>query len=126
MMFRYFWLPALLAGALAPARAETALEVQSWCRAVANTEPRADGTVNVGPGFEDGFCWGAFATFQTLSASITPSRQFLLYFCPPAGATRLQYVQIFMRYAAQHPELAHRDFVLVAYEGLLSAFPCTR
>src|SRR5215471_11460749 len=76
-----FWI------AVVPASAETAMEVQSWCRDIAHTRFVREHKVNVGQKFEDGFCWGAFAALQTVSAFASADQR-VLWICAPAESTR--------------------------------------
>jgi hypothetical protein len=116
---------AVLALVAEPACAETATEVQSWCKPVANASVDPDGMVDVGNTFDRVFCWGAFAAIQGLSRLVPDDGTPLLLFCAPPTSNRLQYIQIFERYAEQHPEKGHLDFTVVARNALAQAFPCT-
>ena len=110
-----------------PARSEvpeTALEVQSWCRPYATVEVRADGMVYAPVDANTQFCWGAFAAIQELSVIVDERGKPLLRICPRASVTRVQFIQIFLHYANQHPEQADMDFAGVARRAIAEAFSC--
>lgn len=109
----------------APARAETSLEIQSACRQIAKLTARAGAKVTIARTFENGVCWGAFAAFQGMGASLWPDTQKpILGFCAPPQSTRLQFVQIFMTYLKRHREDGELPFVDVAIQAFAEAFPC--
>jgi hypothetical protein len=118
-----WWLTFALWIAAAPASAEKALEVQSWCREIAHAPLMREHKVYLNRTFEDGFCWGAFAAIQTASGFISADQP-VLRICAPTEATRVQYIKIFSRYVDQHPEIAHNDFAAIAQRALSDAFPC--
>ena len=111
------------------AHGETVQQMISFCRPIANasvgTEPE---TLQIPRTFETGACWGAFAVLQEVSRGArdpsrpAETRQF--GFCPPAEATRSQYVGIFVRFADKNPARWNDDFVPVATQALQAAFPC--
>jgi hypothetical protein len=111
------------------AHGETVQQMLSFCRPIANAsagnEPE---TLQIPMTFETGTCWGAFSVLQEVSRGARdPSRSAqarLFGFCPPAEATRTQYVGIFVRFAAQYPARWNEDFVPVATQALQAAFPC--
>jgi Rap1a immunity proteins len=107
-----------------PSLAETALEVQSWCKRTVEAPVLADRRVKVGNTFNDGFCWGAFAAIQDLTRIATPENERLLNICSPSNSTRLVMIKVFMRYADQHPRELVDDFTFVARRALVEAFPC--
>jgi Rap1a immunity proteins len=115
----------IMACAVHQASAETTIQVHAWCKKVAEASIRDDGMVQVGTDFNAGFCWGAFGMLQGLSALVTKDGGRILLFCPPSSSTRLQFIQIFERYAEQHPEKGNLDFSVVARVALSEAFPCT-
>jgi hypothetical protein len=114
---------AILIATVVPALAETATEVQSWCRPMGSAQVLPDGRIRAGTKFEDGFCWGAFASMQELG-NIVHDNEPLLLFCAPVGSTRVQWVQIFLKYTDQHPEQGQMAFGGVARRALADAFPC--
>lgn len=107
-----------------PAVAETALEVQSWCRAVANAEIREDGFIHFFSNQETGFCWGAFAGIQDFVIWTDKDGARILGLCVPAKATRLQLIKIFVKYVDDSPNIAHEPFTGVAVRAFAAAFPC--
>ncbi len=107
-----------------PAWAETALEVQSWCKRTSEALVLANGSINLGASFNDGFCWGAFAAIQDFSRHVNSEKQRLLNICTPPGSTRLVLIKVFMRYADQHPQALVGDFAFVVQAALGEAFPC--
>ena len=106
------------------ANAETALEVQSWCKPVVNAKLGANDTISYKPTHDTGFCWGAFAAIQELSKYRWDDRTLLLRFCPPPTSSRLQYIKVVSKYVDDHPEDGHQEFAGVARLALASAFPC--
>jgi hypothetical protein len=60
-------LALLLCSVSLDAKAETALEVQSWCKAVVNGKLGTNDTISYPPNHDTGFCWGAFGAIQELS-----------------------------------------------------------
>jgi hypothetical protein len=104
------------------ARAQTALEVESWCRDFATIEIRVDGKINVPMTAER--CWGAFTATQQLSVLGDDTGRPMLKVCPPPAATRVQLVKVFLSYSGRHPELAHLSFGLVVWRAMDEAFPC--
>jgi hypothetical protein len=49
------------------AKAETALEVQSWCQDIIHAELTTDKRVLFEPRYVTGFCWGVFGALQEVS-----------------------------------------------------------
>jgi len=117
-----YWLTATLCMAVAPASAETALEVQSWCKQIASAPVKANEYISIEHTFESGFCWGAFATIQSYSDNLSVDNRQII--CAPADSTRIQDIRTFMKYAEQHPERMHEDFAVIALNALGIAFPC--
>jgi hypothetical protein len=105
------------------ARAETALEVQSWCKELVHAKIPADNRVFFKEDVYSGFCWDAFAVIQQFSR-YTRNGTLLLGMCAPADSTRLQFIKIFSKYVDDHPETAHRSFADVARLSLTEAFRC--
>lgn len=107
-------------------RTESSLEVQTSCRQLAKASGAADAKLTIARNFDNGFCWGAFAALQGLSASRWPdSDKPILGFCAPPESTRIDFIRIFMRYTKAHPEETNTPFAQVALEALASAFPCS-
>jgi hypothetical protein len=107
-----------------PVRAETALQMQSWCKDITNVRITQNDHLLMPQTFDNGFCWGAFSVFEGLGRAVLPNKSRLLGFCAPETSTRLQFIKVFLSYANQHPELVHRDFEQVAAWALINAFPC--
>ena len=107
---------------IAAAKAESALEYGSYCRPYEKPEMRGD-RVYVTPNYEIGLCWGAFAGMQTLF-SMTSGGKHMLLACVQPKSTRVQLIQIFLRYLSQYPEVGHEDFVVVTHRALMKTFPC--
>jgi hypothetical protein len=105
------------------ARAETALEVQSWCKGMDAKLGQNDAFTFV-MNYNSGFCLGAFASIQELSVYIWENGTPYLGFCPPADSSRLQYIKIFSKYVDDYPASAHQRFGVVAKSALAAAFPC--
>jgi hypothetical protein len=106
--------------------AETALEVQSWCRDIITAKPGANHTFSFRPTHETGFCWGSFGAIQELSLAAQEDGTRLLGICLPADSDRLQLINIFSAYVDDHPEIAHQGFAHVAGQALIDAFSCVR
>src|SRR5947209_8477617 len=105
------------------ARAETALEVASSCKQLRSVSAGPNAKVTITRNFNNGFCWGAFAALQGLSATKWPeSDKSLLGFCAPRESTRIQFIQIFVRYLEQRPDEGHLSFAEVAIRALADAF----
>lgn len=105
-----------------PAKAETALQVRSWCHEVADARFTHDGKLYMPQTFDSGFCWGAFAALQNLGDAIVADEKKLLGFCAPSD--RVQLIKVFMRYVDQHPEIGNRTFAEIAARAFIEAFPC--
>jgi hypothetical protein len=107
------------------AEAETALQVQSFCRGVAEAKSLADGSIQIPSDSNSSHCWGAFGAVQELIPLVDRGGGRLLSICGPEMATRTQLVKIFQKYVAEHPEEGHLSFGYVAQEALEKAFPCS-
>ena len=118
-------LALLLCSVSLDAKAETALEVQSWCKAVVNGKLGANDTISYPPNHDTGFCWGAFGAIQDLSKYVGHDGTRLLRFCAPADSSRFQQIEVFSKFVDDHPEDAHYVFVCVARQALAFAFPCS-
>jgi hypothetical protein len=104
------------------AHAQTALEVESWCRDFATIEVRADGTIKVPQTSQ--LCWGAFTATQQLIVLGDDRGLPLLKVCPPAATTLVQLIKVFLNYSRRHPERAHLSFGHAVWHALDEAFPC--
>jgi hypothetical protein len=111
--------------ATATTTAETALEVQAWCKPVVNAEQLENSMIHYKGTHDTGFCWGGFATIQELAHYEWDSGTTILRFCPPPTLSRLQFIKIFSKYVDDHPEQGHEGFSRVAMLALTSAFPCS-
>ena len=121
----FMWIGVSIVIAYFPAKAETALEVKSSCKAVLRVRDSKADYLNLPRNFDAGFCWGAFASLQEISSSFPEGEtSSLLGCCPPPDSTRLQYIRIFSKYVDDHPEAGQEDFVTVAIQSLQLAFPC--
>lgn len=109
-----------------PASAETALEMQSYCSAVASSRVLGSGLVEMPADLEGSHCWGAFGAVQELSRLAKVDGSLLLGICAPETSTRTQMVKIFQKYVSDHPEEGHRAFGYVVHAALWQAFPCSR
>jgi Rap1a immunity proteins len=107
-----------------PARGETALQVQSWCRKISNTRVGAENKFLMRKMIDDGFCWGAFAEIQAITDFQNEDGSKLLALCVPDGATRIELTRVFVQYADRHPELGHLNFAVVADQALREVFLC--
>jgi hypothetical protein len=127
-------LTALLLLCLAPldSRAETALEVESWCKPIANAAFGENGEISYHSNSDTEFCWGAFATIEELSRVLssysyndnTLTCTPLIGICAPSAVTRVQMIKIFSKYVDEHPDKSHLEFAVIARLSLAEAFPC--
>lgn len=117
---------ACIALSTGTAHAQTALEMESKCRKLANTQTAEDGRIVMPPDRDSSECWAAFMTLQQLAVIAYDNGRRYLNVCAPAESTRLQYIKLFTNYASKHPEHLHRSFGLVALMALHEAFPCDR
>jgi hypothetical protein len=101
---------AAVCAASSRANAETALEVQSWCKPVLNGRLGTDGMIYYTVTAETSFCWGAFAAIQEVSKYMWDDSTRLLGFCPPETSTKVQFIKIFSKYVDDHPEDANQAF----------------
>ena len=108
------------------AKAETALEVQSWCKPFVTAKLGANKRIWAEENEDAGFCWGAFAAIQELSRFRKSSGATMIDVCAPSDSSRLQFIKIFSKYVDDHPANAHETFALIAYLSLSEAFPCDR
>jgi hypothetical protein len=107
-----------------PARAaETALQVQSWCKEIANLRVDEKHQFTMNQTFDNGFCWGAFALFQEVSYWGRDGTK-ILGLCLPDGVGRIQLIKIFVHYVDDHPEQGHLGFPEVADMALRQSFSC--
>jgi len=108
------------------ARSESAEEMVSNCKAVADAKISGD-RIAFPLDFSSGVCWGAFGTFQE-AIRIGPSKAGKPYFsiCAPPESTRSQLIQVFLVYARRHPEQYHESFFDVAFQASQEAFPCSK
>jgi hypothetical protein len=111
------------------AHGETVEQMLSFCRPIANASVGRDPeTLQFPMTYGTGMCWGGFAVLQDLARgardSSRPAETRQFGFCPPADASRSQYVGIFVRFADHNPARRNDDFVPVATQALQAAFPC--
>lgn len=107
------------------AKAESALEIQSWCKGIVNAKLGANHTIFYTPNYNTGFCWGAFGAIQEFSRFLRNDNTPMIDVCAPPNSTRLQLIKIFSKYVDDHPESANRSFAIIALRALTRAFPCT-
>ncbi len=133
----FFAALAMLLAEVNPASAQTTAEMMSYCQPLVNAYTDG-GTARVAvpdnQRFEYGVCWGAFRSFQTLSALMLTDKtgrnervnqkEPVLGVCAPPGSSLTQFVRIFDTFARQHPELQHEGYEYIAITALRSAFPC--
>jgi predicted secreted protein len=105
-------------------QAETTDEMLSNCRGVATAKVSGN-RVMIPATRESAVCWGAFATLQQIThITLEGEAKPIFLVCPPKDAKRHQQIAIFVRYAENHTERFHEDFVSVALDALRDAFPC--
>ena len=108
---------------------ETALEVASHCKQVAEgrIEEARDGDqlVYFESNFETGKCWGFFqAVQQAVRIGDESTQTSFLGVCAPSESTLIQIVLIFRRYVEVNPSVGHENAFYVALRALDAAFPC--
>jgi hypothetical protein len=109
------------------AKAETALEVQSWCKPFVTAKLGTNNSVaRVEEDPYTDFCWGAFAMIQEFSRFVRGDGTAMIDICAPSDSTRIQFIKIFYKYVDDHPANAHKPFAEIAYRSLSVAFPCNR
>ncbi len=130
-MMRLFWLVLLTAlltvvPKLANAQMASALDIYHGCKlVVTDSTPLPNDMISLPPDPYASFCLGAFSAIIGLSGiSSGDGMPNFLHFCPPHGATGLQYIRIFLKYVDDHPEKGHEIFPFVALNSLWAAFPC--
>jgi Rap1a immunity proteins len=117
-----FLIPVVLLLVPQSASAETAEEMLTGCRIVANAAV-SDQKVDLPNDREAVKCWGAFTVVQELTRWVTPSgREFDV--CNSATTTRTQLIAVFVAYVDRNPQRRNSNFVEVVFEALKEAFPC--
>lgn len=106
-----------------PALAQSAQQLLSACRPIANGEVVEDG-VKFARTYDTGLCWGTFAMLQLVIRHVDEKRHPPYNVCAPEASTRSQLVQVFVKFAAASPERLHEDGARMALESLQIAFPC--
>jgi hypothetical protein len=109
-------------------RAETTTAyMMTACAPVVRALDLQDGGARVEATYESGLCVGAFLSLLNLSyiyieGEATPTT--IIYSCPPPGVSVQQMVRIFYRYAGDHPEAHHINYIISAMTAMRRAFPC--
>src|SRR5262249_17920343 len=102
------------------AHAESTEEMVSACRGIAEEPTQGfaqgpQGNVRVikrPQDYQSALCWGAFASIQNVVNLTWPDeKKPLLDVCVPPGITRTQLIKEFLRYANEHPEGTHEEFM---------------
>ncbi len=119
------------------AHAQTAAEMASYCgpyRHALRLAPRGGSSPVVeapGANARSDFCWGAFATLQTLAnlqqihvIQLTLTDHPRDRLCIPITVERLQLVKTFLQYMDDHHELGNTDFGVALINSMFQAFPC--
>jgi hypothetical protein len=105
-------------------KAETAEEMLSACRPVANAKVTIGG-IAMTRDFDSGVCWGAFGAIQSWIFIVGEHHnEPMFHICAPFGGSRSQLVAVFVRYIEKHPEKYGDDFGSVALDSLAESFPC--
>jgi hypothetical protein len=104
------------------AKAETALQLQASCHEVGNATPVGQSQGVYINDYEGGFCWGEFGALQALIGA----QDLTLKLCLPDAGTRLELVQVFLKYLDSHPNESGMQFVTVALHAFATAYPCPR
>jgi hypothetical protein len=110
------------------ASAFTAGEMYQFCKPLAETSQvgARPGMVNVPRTPESGICMGTFQLLQEVSRIQGQDGGSALHLCLPVESTMFQLVQVYVVYAAAHPEAYHRQFFFVMHDAMTNAFPCPR
>ncbi len=123
-MCRGVLIAAVLVLSSSRAQAETAEDMLSACRVVADAAASGE-DLTLPANFNSGLCWGAFAAIQQATRLIpTPQSARTFQVCSPEQSTRTELVHVFLDYVHAHPERLHDDFFFVAVSALRGAFPC--
>ena len=106
-------------------RAATAAEYASFCRPFEKPILQEGGRIFFPPRPTANRCWGAFAAIQYLFNVNRPGEDVpLLGVCLPPESYRTQLIQVFLKYADQHPEKTHENFTAMVWSAFVLAFPC--
>jgi Rap1a immunity proteins len=121
------------------AEAQTAGQMARFCapyrHALVLAPGSSDNPVVEAPGgnARSNFCWGAFATLQSL-ANMSQAGAIQLYIssapkdrlCIPVTVGRLQLVKTYLQYMDRHHELANTDFAVALIAAMFETYPCAK
>jgi uncharacterized protein (DUF849 family) len=80
-----------------PASAETAEEMLSSCRPIAQAK-MSDGKISLPRDFDSGVCWGAFATLDFMLTTVdSQTNKPMFQVCVPLNRTRPQLIAVFVK-----------------------------
>lgn len=104
---------AAIAWLAPPAQAMTAMDLVLNCKA----------EVAPATAYDVGFCLGYMRGFIESATAASGSGQ-RPAFCAPEAAPVGQIKEIFLKYAADHPQYLHVTAVRIVQQSLVEAFPC--
>ena len=122
--FHFMSLVLVLVFSVTSASAQSASEMLSACRPIAQAPVSGEGVV-LQQTFESGLCWGAFATVQRVVKYVDEYGRLFFGVCAPASSRRTQLIAVFVRYAAENPQRLHEEYFAIALDSLQEAFPCS-
>jgi len=104
----------------------TALEMVSYCKSVAESQPISGGKLSIESTFEAGRCWGFFEAIQKamLLIYVSGTSGLLLGVCLPSEVSVPQLVLIFRRYVEVNPSVILKDVFFVTKVALEEAYTC--
>ena len=103
---------------------ESAGELYSACKSIAEAKIAHGGTIGLRQDFDTGLCWGAFASLQKIITANDSAGRLLLGVCTSPESTRSELIAVFVEYVRRHPERRHDDFMAVALDAFDAAYPC--
>ena len=121
--------PALLAAifllsATPPALAQTAGEMLHACQTLQRGIRIKGNDAFLPSGAEAQQCWGFMSAVQEYSVLADQGGNRLLGACPAADIKTTQIVDVFVKYANEHPEKSGTSAAVAAYNAMADAFPC--
>ena len=104
----------------------TALEMVSYCKSVAESQPISGGKLSIESTFEAGRCWGFFEAIQKamLLIYVGGTSGLLPGVCLPSEVSVPQLVLIFRRYVEVNPSVILKDVFYVTTVALEEAYTC--
>ena len=76
------------------------------------------------PGFEQGVCSGFIVSVSDTHNTLANWRDLPKAFCIPAGVSRGQIREVFIKYAKEHPNKLHTSASSLVINAFIQAFHC--